>query len=186
MLGVIRTVGTEGSRGRGHVPPNRSPLPIIFSDGNVPFFKSYASFSNLILFHSFVSFVSCLLALLFRKLMTSTNILIYNFTVSGLLKIMLICSVSFNRFSPISAPHQPFNLLFLVGGMSLITQTEILCPLRCTEKIFSVIGEGKIFSSRNDHKIFTNARFVWCLKSGFSSVYSPSHFQNLLALKHSR
>ena len=66
-----------------------------------------------------------------------------------------------------------------------MTQNEILCPPHCTEKVFSVAGEGETFSFRNDHKTFTNAHFVLCLKSGFSSRNSLSQLQNLLAQKHS-
>ena len=68
--------------------------PMIFSDPNVPFFKSRIyEFSEP---HSFWS----------RKLLTSTN---HDFSVSGLLKIKFICSVCFHWFWPKILAFRPLT-----------------------------------------------------------------------------
>ena len=136
-------------------------------------------FSN----YAFASFPNLILS---RKLL----VLIYDFTVSGLFKIKLVSSVCINR---VCSKILVFQLLtsrltsfFLVWGhvINHSKRNFVFSPLHRKNL---VTGEGKIFSSRDD-KIFTNTHFPWCLKSGFSSGYSPSHLQNLLAQKcsHSR
>ena len=110
-------------------------------------------------------------------------VLIYDFTVSGQLKIKLVSYVCFHRsrhnitvFRPLASPLIPFFAGFGACNQSFKTK---YC-------IFPVIGEGGIFSSKNDHKTFINAHLVWCLKSDFSSVYSASQLQNVLTQKHSQ
>ena len=116
--------------------------------------------------------------------------LIYDFTVSGLLKIKLIGSVCFHRvcskilvFRPLSSRLTPF---FLVWGhvINHSKRNFVSSPLH-RKDLSCHRGIWGIFSSRNDHKIFMNVHFVWRLKSGFSSGYSPSQLQHLLAQKHS-
>ena len=68
--------------------------PMIFSDPNVPFFKS-----RIYEFSEPYSFWS-------RKLLTSTN---HDFSVSGLLKIKFICSVCFRWFWPKILAFRPLT-----------------------------------------------------------------------------
>ena len=102
----------------------------------------------------------------------------YDFTVSGLLKIKLIGSVCFHKvcpkipvFWPLISRLSPF---FLVWGhvINHPKRNFVSSPLNRNDH-------------RNDHKIFMNVHFAWRLKSGFSSGYSPSQLQNLLTQKHS-
>ena len=120
---------------------------------------TYASFPNPILF----------------RLVNYWLVLIYDFTVSERLKMKLIWSVCFHRVcSKILAFRRLTNRLtplFLVWR-HVINHSK-----------FPVIEGREIFSSKNDHKIFTNALFVWCLKSGFSNGFSPLYLQNVLAEK---
>ena len=69
--------------------------------------------------------------------------------------------------------------------MKFITRNKMFSPVYCIETIFPVTDEGRIVSSRNNHKIFIKLHFVWRLKSGFTSGYSPSQLQNVPAQKHS-
>ena len=82
ILHSYRVVGNGGGLGRfagwGMCPP------IIFSSLNVPFNHAYMSFLSLIPF----------------RLVNYWLVLIYNFTVSGLLKIKLIWCVCFHRVRP--------------------------------------------------------------------------------------
>ena len=88
--------------GGGMCPPPRKNFSVALM---CPFSNyTYASFPNLILF--------CLA--------DYWLVLIYDFTVSGLLKIKLIGSFCFHRVCPKIlanlAPYQPFNSFFLVWG----------------------------------------------------------------------
>ena len=140
-------------------PPPPPPPPQFSVNLMCPFSNHpYASFPNLIVF----------------RLVNYWLALIYDFTVSGLLKIKLICPVSFHRVCPEILVSRPLTSRL----------TPFFAFFHCTEKIFPVTGKGEIFSLRNGHKIFTNTHLVWCLNSGFSSDYSPSQLQNLLIQKH--
>ena len=121
-------------------------------------------FSN----YTYVSFPDLILFRLANYLLE----LIYDFTVSGLLKIKLIGSVYFHRvcpkilvFRPLSSRLAPF---FLVQGHVINHLKQKFCVLSIAQKR-SFLSQVK---GRNDHKIFMDVDFVSRLKSGFSSGYS--------------
>ena len=108
--------------------------------------------------------------------------LIYDFTVSGQLKIKLVSYVCFHRSDHKTAVFRPLTSCLIPFFTGLAASNQSLKMKYC---IFPVTGEGKIFSSKNDLKTFINAHLVWCLKSGFSSVYSAPQLQDILTQKHS-
>ena len=109
-------------------------------------------------------------------------VLIYDFTVTGQLKIKLVSYVCFHRSDHKTTVFRPLTscLISFFTGLGACNQS-----FKTKYCIFPVTGEGKIFSSKNDHKTFINAHLVWCLISGFSSVYSASQLQDILTQKHS-
>ena len=116
-------------------------------------------------------------------------VLTYDFTVSGLLKIKLMSSICFHRIRPkilvfqsLTSHLTPFSL---VWGHEIYHSKQNVFSCLLHKTIFPVTDEGRIVSSRNNHKIFINVHFVWRLKSGFTSGYSPSQLQNVPAQKHS-
>ena len=119
---------------------------------------AYASFPNLILFH----------------LVNYWLVLIYDYTVSGLLKIKLICSVCFHRVCPKILTFQPLtsrlNPFFLVWGhvVDLSKRNFVSSPLRRKE-IFCHRWRGNLiiqerrqdFQERTFCVVFETWLFQW-------------------------
>ena len=130
---------------------------------------AYMSFPSLILFR----LVNYWLLLIYDSLRSQVSGLIYD--VSGLLKIKLTWSACFYRVCPKILAFRPLTSR-LTSGLGACNQwlKTKFCVLSIVQKR-SVLSQvkGKSFSSSNNHKIFTNAHFVWCLKSGFSNSFSP-------------
>ena len=111
----------------------------------------------------------------------------YDFTVSGLVKIKLSCYVYFHRACPKTLVFQSINShltsIFVISGhvINHSKRNFVSSPLHRND-LSCQRWRGNLFI---DEWPQDNVHFVWRLKSGFSSGNSPSQLQNWLAQKHS-
>ena len=137
-----------------------------------PFSKyTYASFPNLIL----------------SRVTNYWLVLMYDFTVSGLLKIKLSGSVCFHRACPKTLVFQSINSrltsIFVVLGhvINHSKRNFVSSPLHRND-LSRQRWRGNLFIEEWPQDFHER---TFCVKSGFSSGNSPSQLQNWLAQKHS-